>query len=97
MPDPFAPFFQSFSTMLAGAGGLQPQNGGRSNGRMQTLNPAVFQHFQHGSEPTSPLQEGPARQGFARSGLAMPASPRLAPRDADNAQPNAFPLDNLHG
>ncbi|KAL8824206.1 MAG: hypothetical protein Q9191_005225 [Dirinaria sp. TL-2023a] len=97
MPDPFAPFFQSFSTMLAGAGRFPHQNVGRSNGRMQPLSPAVFQHFQHGSEPTSPLQEGPARQGFARSGLAMPASPHLAPRDADNAQPNAFPLDNLHG
>lgn len=97
MNDPFAPFFQSFSTILGGAGGAQRQNG-------NMFNPAVFhQHFQHahahpnGSAPTSPLQEGQPRQAFAIGSTAMPATPRLTPRDADNPQPNAFPVDNLQG
>ena len=97
MNDPFAPFFQSFSTILGGAGGPQRQNG-------NMFNPAVFhQHFQHahprhhGSAPTSPLQEGLPRQGFAFGDPAMPGSPHLSPRDAHNPRPNAFPGDNLQG
>lgn len=83
--------------MLAGAGGFQHQDGDRNSGRMQPFNPPlIHRHFQHGPTPTSPLLEGHARHGLATGGLAMPASPRLAPRDADNAQPNAFPVDNLH-
>lgn len=49
----------------------------------------------HGG-PTSPLQEGQARQGFPVGG-SMPATPRLTPRDANDPQPNAFPVDNLQG
>ena len=84
---------------------MQRQNGNRNTGPMPPFNPAVFhQHFQqtinphgHGSGSTSPLQEGRPRQGFTVGGPAMPATPRLTPRDANNPQPNAFPVDNLQG
>lgn len=99
MNDPFAPFFQTFSTILEGAGGAARQNGDRGSGTMPF--PAAFhQHFQQAMHPhggsTSPLQEGQARHGFAMGG-SMPATPLLTPRDANNPQPNAFPVDNLQG
>lgn len=86
--DSFGPFFQSFSAMLNGPGLQQP-------------NRHAFRHHlpsrRNGSAPTSPLQEGPSRHGFAGVPRSMPGSFPLAPRDANNAQPNATPVDNLQG
>ncbi|MCJ1370422.1 hypothetical protein MMC20_001635 [Loxospora ochrophaea] len=49
-----------------------------------------------GSSPTSPLQEGPSRQGFGGT-RTYTATTRLWPRDANAAQANGFPVDDLHG
>ena len=43
--------------------------------------------------PTSPLQEGPSRQGNGGNN----AYSRLRPRDANAPQPQGLPLDDLHG
>ena len=105
MNDPFAPFFQSFSQILGGGGAFQHQPDPRNTGPMPPFNPATFhQQFQQGpslrrdgSAPSSPLQEGRARQAFGNGNVAMPGTPHLTQRDANNPHPNAFPLDNLKG
>ena len=107
MTDPYTPIVQTVASLLegfTGGPGRQPQTM-RGAGNSRNMPPSIFgpfggagHHLHQGPAfpPMSPLQEGPARQGFGGRNVYT-ATAQLRPRDASNPQPQIIPVDDLHG
>lgn len=113
MNDPFTPIFQTFATMLEGGTQRHQQApGGPPHSRntphfpgptyarrdpfMDFVDRNHDRYYPHTHANTSRLQEGTARQAFG-SRATITGTARLLPRDANNPQPQAIPVDQLHG
>ncbi len=111
--DPFAPLFQTFATMLEGGSQHQQQAPGgsphsrnipRSPGPIYAARDPIVDftrrnhdhYYSRTHANTSRLQEGNPRQAFG-SRSTITGTARLLPRDANNPQPQAIPVDQLHG
>lgn len=111
MNDPFAPIFQSFSTIMEGAAGTQrqptftgtptPPGSTRQHGSELSIPRFQNHHFIHGPwNPPSPgsAPGSPLREGSPAFGSSRHTyTARLRPRDANNAQPQNAPVDHLQG
>lgn len=107
MTDPYTPIVQTVASLLGGFTGgpnRQPQTM-RGTGYPRNMPPSIRgpfggagPHLHQGPAfpPMSPLQEGPARHGFAGRNVYT-ATAQLRPRDASNPQPQIIPMDDLHG
>ncbi|KAI9811863.1 MAG: mitochondrial membrane protein [Pycnora praestabilis] len=98
---PATPIIGDFQSMLQGM--LAPQQAGNVRGPLRGAN-GRFSRPSDRSYPGSPLQEGPERSGLghpAQQGMGGRDTyhelPGLWPRDANNAQPQVGPVDDLHG
>lgn len=107
MTDTDAPIAQTVASLFGSFAGppnrqLQTTRGTGVSRDMQSIMFGSFggagPHLHSGSAfpPMSPLQEGPARQGFGGRNVYT-ATAQLRPRDLDNPQPQIIPVDDLHG
>lgn len=106
MADPYTPIVQTVASLLGGftaGSNRQPQT--MRTGNPRNVAPSLFgpyggagPHLHPGpaAPPISPLQEGPARQGFGGRNMYT-ATAHLRPRDPHNPQPQIIPVDDLHG
>lgn len=109
--DPFAPFFQSFSTIMEGTAGGQRQAAGSSRptgtfrSPARSPGPGSMPPFPHthdnwtpgpSSAPGTPLREGLPGQGFGGGRSTYTATTRVWPRDG-NTIPQHARIENLQG
>lgn len=91
--DPFAPFFQSFSTIMEGPPGMHPDRP-RFPPHLEH-NHAPRTPTGHGSTPSSPSREEAPTFGSGRHTIT--ATTRLWPRDGSNDRSPVAQVDQLQG